>query len=195
MSALNGQDEPPPDQPVADDGEVHAARSEQDYARLRMDIRRVVARVCPSWLGSRAEDLVQTVLLRVLALQQRSEGTVQLSTFYLRKAAHSALVDEIRRQRRRRELPLDPESEDAGPPSAIPDPESFSSGRQVGRAIRECLRALVRPRRLALVLHLQGHSVPEVGRLLSWSPKRAENLVYRGLADLRRCLAARGVTP
>jgi RNA polymerase sigma-70 factor, ECF subfamily len=195
MSALNGQGEPPADQPFGSGGEVHSSRSEEDYARLRADVRRVVARICPSWLGSRAEDLVQMVLLRVLALQRQTEGTAEVSTFYLRKAAHSVLVDEIRRQRRRQEFSLDPEIADAGPPSAIPDPESFSSGRQVGRAIRDCLSTLVRPRRLALVLHLQGHSVPDVGRLLSWSPKRAENLVYRGLADLRRCLADRGITP
>jgi hypothetical protein len=28
-----------------------------------------------------------------------------------------------------------------------------------------------------------------------WDEKRAENLVYRGLADLRKCLLARGVRP
>jgi RNA polymerase sigma-70 factor (ECF subfamily) len=146
-------------------------------------------------MASRADDLVQAVLLRVLSVQSRAEGSVQLSSFYLRKAAHSALVDELRRHRRRQEVPLDTENEDDGLPSAVPDPESLAAGRQTGRAIRDCLAKLVRPRRLALVLYLQGHSVPDVGRLLAWSAKRAENLVYRGLADLRRCLAARGVTP
>ena len=54
---------------------------------------------------------------------------------------------------------------------------------------------LVLPRRLAVTLHLQGHTVPEAGSLLGWNAKRAENLVYRGLADLRDCLAGKGVRP
>jgi RNA polymerase sigma-70 factor (ECF subfamily) len=50
-------------------------------------------------------------------------------------------------------------------------------------------------RRRAVMLYLQGHSVPEAARLLGWTAKRTENLVYRGLADLRHCLRAKGHTP
>jgi RNA polymerase sigma-70 factor (ECF subfamily) len=48
---------------------------------------------------------------------------------------------------------------------------------------------------LAVALHLQGHSVPDIGKLMSWAPKKADNLVYRGLADLRECLVSKGVKP
>jgi RNA polymerase sigma-70 factor (ECF subfamily) len=30
---------------------------------------------------------------------------------------------------------------------------------------------------------------------MGWTEKKAENLVYRGLADLRRCLSAKGLRP
>jgi len=62
-------------------------------------------------------------------------------------------------------------------------------------AIRACLAAANRDRRLALVLYLQGHSVPEAARILGWDVKRTENLVYRGLADLRQCLLNKGHRP
>ena len=52
-----------------------------------------------------------------------------------------------------------------------------------------------RERRLAVTLHLQGHTVPQAARLLDFSPKQTENLVYRGLADLRACLLAKGIRP
>jgi RNA polymerase sigma-70 factor (ECF subfamily) len=52
-----------------------------------------------------------------------------------------------------------------------------------------------RDRRLAVTLYLQGHTVPEAARILDWSGKRTENLVYRGLADLRECLMAKGMRP
>lgn len=169
-----------------------AARIEE-HAQLRAELARAVARVCPRWLADRAEDIVQVAMMRVLEVLRRSEGTAALSSSYLRKAAYSAAVDEIRRLRRRREVPLEEESAEIDPPDAGPDPERSMAGREVGQAIRECLGRMVWPRRLAVTLHLQGHSVAEAARLLGWEIKRTENLVYRGLADLRGCLAARGM--
>jgi RNA polymerase sigma-70 factor (ECF subfamily) len=55
--------------------------------------------------------------------------------------------------------------------------------------------AMKRERRLAVTLHLQGHTVPEAARILDWAAKQTENLVYRGLADLRACLMAKGIRP
>jgi RNA polymerase sigma-70 factor (ECF subfamily) len=172
---------------------------EDEYALIRGDLVRAVTRICPSWLSTRAEDLVQVALMRVLEIHRRSEGNAQLSTSYLRKVAYSALVDEIRRWRRRKEVPL--ETDDGGidpaveQASGIPDPEERSEGSEVGQAIRDCLRRMVSPRRSAVVLHLQGHSVPEIGSLMGWPGKKADNLVYRGMDDLRECLRAKGVEP
>ena len=153
---------------------LHSPLTEADYARLRDELVRIVARVCPAELAARRDDLVQAVVMRVMEIQRRSEGKAELSPFYLRKAAHSVLVDEIRRLRRRREVPMELEGEAPAPASSVPDPERHSSSREAGRGIRDCLAAMVRPRRLAVVLHLQGHSVPELGKLMSWSAKRAE---------------------
>ena len=170
-----------------------------DYERLRAELVRSVSRICPPWLASRADDLVQVALLRVLEVRRKSEANAQISTSYLRKTAYSALIDEIRRCRRRREISLErddgeiePEAERRSP---NPDPEESSAGHEAGRAFRDCLAQMVRPRRLAVALHLQGHSVPEIGHLMSWTSKKADNLVYRGLADLRECLGSKGVRP
>ena len=160
---------------------------------MREELVRAVARVCPPWLAGRSDDLVQVALLRVYEVHRRSEGKAELSSFYLRKAAYSAVVDEIRRLRRRQEVPLEEEKPEAHPAAMQPDPERNCAGGEIGRAIRDCLGRLVRPRRLAVTLHLQGYRVAEAARLLGWSAKKAENLVYRGLADLRSCLEARGM--
>lgn len=166
---------------------------EDDYAQLRTELMRAVARVCPRQLSDRAEDIVQVALMRLMEIRRKNEGKAEFSALYLRKAAYSVVVDEIRRLRRRQEVPLDEDHSEAEHAAEIPDPERQSSGREIGQAIRECLGKMIRPRRLAVTLHLQGHSVGEVARLLGWSPKRADNLVYRGLADLRGCLDAKGI--
>ena len=120
------------------------------------------------------------------------EGTPALTPSYLHRVAQSTLIDELRRVRRQRETALDDEG-DAAIPIAQDDPERLAASREIGRGIQDCLREMTRDRRLAVTLYLQGHSVPESSRLLDWSPKRTENLVYRGLADLRECLASKGM--
>lgn len=173
---------------------VHSPISDADYERLRDDLKRSVAKVCPRWLADRSEDLVQVALMRVMEIRRKSEGSAEFSSYYLKKAAYSALIDEIRRLRRRQEVSMEGDEETEFDPAAeTPDPERTSAGREVGRAIRDCLGLMVRPRRLAVTLNLQGHSVPEIGRLLGWTGKKAENLVYRGMSDLRGCLEGKGL--
>ena len=65
----------------------------------------------------------------------------------------------------------------------------------IGDGIVDCLARLLPARRRAVALYLQGHSAPETGNLLGWSLKRSENMIFRGLADLRRCLAGKGLSP
>lgn len=169
-----------------------------DYARLRQDLARAVARVCPAWIANQRDDIVQAAFMRVMQVVERraksAEGNQPLTTSYLYKTAYHAVVDEIRRVRRRREADLD-DGADAPALVAPETPERLAASREIGEGIKDCLTRMQRDRRLAVTLHLQGHSVPEVSRILDWAVKRAENLVYRGLADLRACLVSKGMRP
>ncbi len=80
-------------------------------------------------------------------------------------------------------------------PSRDSGPERLASASDIRRGIRDCLEAMIEMRSLGVTLHLQGHSAPEVATLMDWPLKRAENLIYRGLADLRACLSRKGMTP
>jgi RNA polymerase sigma-70 factor (ECF subfamily) len=154
-----------------------------------------VARVCPSWLSAQAEDIVQAALIRVMEIAGRREGKEKVNSSYLWKAAYSATVDEIRRQRRRSEVPLEGGGVETTLAAPSPGPEEAGRAGEIAAGLHDCLGRLVEDRRLAVVLHLQGHSGPEVARLLGWSEKRVENLIYRGLADIRRCLEGKGLRP
>lgn len=164
----------------------------EDFGRVRVHLERAVAHVCPRAWWARRDDLVQDCMVRILDLARRSEGK-RLSATYLHRVAYSVLIDELRRQRRRPETPLDPGG--VGLAAREGDPESVASGRETGRAILDCLRRLGRDRRHGVALYLQGHSVAEAARILDWTAKRTENLVFRGLSDLRACLSTKGVRP
>ena len=173
--------------------------SKDDAEALRETLERAVTRVCPPWMAAHRDDLVQAAMLKLLEMQKR-EGERVFPASYLRKVAYAVLVDEIRRLRRRSEVSLT-EGADGTPnvpeqSADEPNPEHRAHGKKVGQGIADCLREHVKvERRQALVLYLQGYSVPDAARLLGWSAKKTENLVYRGMADLRRCLEGKGLRP
>ncbi len=165
------------------------------YEGLRRDLARAVAAICPSWLASDRDDLIQTAILKVMAIERRGEEVPVRSSSYLYRVAHSAVVDAIRSRRRRPEVPLEEEQVANDERESAPDPEDLARAREIGRGIRACLSAMKEERRVATVLRLLGHSVPEAAERLGWSAKRTENLVYRGLFDLLTCLTRRGLSP
>lgn len=150
--------------------------------------------VCPYHMRDRTDDLVQAGIMAVMRIV-RNEGNREFPSSYLRRVAYSALIDEIRRLRRRNETPI-PET-GMGPElvDEFPRPDHQARAREIGKAIRECLMDLIQPRRIAVTLHLLGHKVPEIARKTGWKGKRASNLLYRGLDDLRACLRMKEVTP
>ncbi|MCH9651386.1 MAG: sigma-70 family RNA polymerase sigma factor [Deltaproteobacteria bacterium] len=163
---------------------------------LAAALRRVVQKVCPAWLVNHRDDLVQAAILKVLDLRRRSgEGIDDVPSSLLYRVAHSALVDEIRRYRRRREIALESGGSEVDRSRQVQDPEACAVNRESGRAIRDCLSRMKQARRRAVTLYLQGNSVPESALVLGWDRKRTENLVFRGLTNLRDCLTKKGVRP
>ena len=138
---------------------------------------------------------MQAAMIRVIRVRARRESDEPLPPAYLWKVAYTATIDEIRRLRAKREVSLAEENDAELVDVRAPGPERSAAAAEISAAIRECLAALNDARRQAVTLYLQGHSVPEIGRLLGWSAKRAENMVYRGLADLRERLDRKGWKP
>jgi len=164
-----------------------------DDAELRLRLKQDVARFCPRWLSDSADDIAQVAWLRLAAAQKRSERNRAPGPTLIARVAYCTTVDEMRRRKRRREVPMDPVTERAR--SDTGDPARGLRAREIGCGIRDCLTRLAPNRCLAVTLYLQGHTAPETGRVLGWSLRKSENLIFRGMADLRRCLAAKGLTP
>lgn len=163
---------------------------EARFSDIRDELARAVAATCPHWLADRRDDIVQNAVLKLVKAEAKSEGNRQFVRSYLWKVAYSALVDEINRVTSRKESALEQALDNQI--SDRSDPRRETESRELGAAIQGCLRKLVAPRRRAVVLYLAGYGVPESAGLLGWRRKRVENLVYRGLANLRSCLRAKG---
>ena len=144
--------------------------------RIRQVLIRAVERHCPPALAASREDLVQMALVRLLE-RPRGEGSAPRGASYLWRVAYTVVIDEIRRARRQQRQA----QQLGGGEGGTPGPEARSE-------ILDCVDGLQDRRRAAVTLHLQGFRTGEVATALGWTEKQAENLVYRGLADLRTCL-------
>ena len=173
------------------------------FDELRQQLARAVMRACPQWLAEQREDIVQEAMIRVMRQLERSEERT-LNASYLWRVGYSVTIDHIRKLRARREVSLGSSGDaDGAGGRAIRDPEDEGAGASPERAalaseirgtLGDCLAGLVEARRRAVTLYLLGHGVGEIASLLGCKYKRAENLVYRGLAQLRTCMAEKGVS-
>lgn len=165
--------------------------SAADEADLRRRLTLAVRRAVPGWLADQTDDLVQSCAERIV----RGYTGAQLNTSFLYRVAHSVVVDEIRRRRRRPEVELDEGGPDHLEHGGDPGPEGLLQGQELGQQVMSCLAELSPDRRRVVTLYLVGHPSAEIATLLGLEKRQTENLVSRGMKDLREALARQGVTP
>jgi RNA polymerase sigma-70 factor, ECF subfamily len=171
------------------------AESSEEYAHIRRQLVKAVRRYCPGWLSASSEDLAQNAVMQVLKARRNKGEEKPLPNAYLYRAAYTTLVNEIRRRRSLNEVPIEEAGDVEIERPLAENPERALSARELGERIEGCLAGIPHDRKIAVTLHLQGHTLEEAARLLGFDRKRTENLVYRGKADLRDCLAAQGIKP
>jgi DNA-directed RNA polymerase specialized sigma24 family protein len=152
---------------------------------------RAVDRVAPGWMADQRDDLVQMAVIKLM----RSAQEPPFGDPLLRRVAYTVVVDEVRRRKRRAEVGMSPSLPDRIVNSGELSPEVRAQGVELAGVLVACLQTLAPERRRAVTLWLQDHGIPEIAQLLRWDRKKAANLVYRGLADLREVLRERGLPP
>lgn len=148
------------------------------------------------------EEVFQEVRIRLWKALGDPGRIATVKASYVHRATLSAALDLIRR-RRERERPLDAlESEVAGgrhlahaATPAIRSPEGELVRSRLRDAMAAALATLPERRRVPVRMHLSGYGILEIAGILGWTEPTARNLLYRGMADLRRELIRLGVSP
>lgn len=168
-----------------------------EYGRL---IRSVIRKVCRSRPAIDQEDVEQEVKLKLWRLlSARTE--IQHLPSYVYRVAYSVAVDQLRKIAVRPEDQFfaadDGESTtgelDRVPASAAVEPERVAACREVAHIVNATVDALPDRRRQAVKLYLLGLNHFEIAESTGWSEATARNNLYRGLAELREALSARGI--
>lgn len=146
------------------------------------------------------DEVFQEVRIRLWKALEDPERIATVKASYVHRATLSAALDLIRR-RREREHPLEaleggrggaPGTPGGAPP---PTPDAELHRGRLRQAMAQALEALPERRRVPVRMYLSGYGILEIAGLLGWTEPTARNLLYRGLADLRRELARLGVAP
>lgn len=138
------------------------------------------------------DELMQAVRLRLWRARGSSEQVEATPASYVYRTAMTAALDMLRARRRPEEsIETVQEAQVAGAPRADAAVESSELEAIVAAAVGE----ITASRRPVLRMYLAGYGREEIARLLGWSEAKTRNLLYRGLADLRELLRARGIDP
>jgi len=153
--------------------------------------------LCLRLLGSpeAAEDATQEAFLSAFRHIADFRGG-SFRSWLLRIAANAA-TDELRRRRRRPQIPLESAPDGEGPAYQVadssPGPEAVALRREVIRQVEAGLLTLPGDQRLAVVLSdVQGLSYDEVAQVTGATLGTVKSRISRGRERLRRYLSERG---
>ncbi len=144
---------------------------------------------CCGWNREEAEDVLQTVYLKVLDGRARFDGRSTFKTWLF------AVIWRTAAERRRRQWLLDlipARLRLRSAPSPAPDPESLADASEANERLRAALRKLSgRQRELLHLVFYQDVSIEEAAAVLGISVGSARTHYHRGKTRLRRLFFAR----
>ena len=141
------------------------------------------------------DELLQDVRLRLWRARGEGEQIAAVGASYVYRTATSAALDLLRRRRTRQAESLDdvlPSAEPAAT-AAASDPTAALAESELADAVTRVVDGIAPARRPVVRMYLAGYHREEIAELLGWTEAKTRNLLYRGLADVREGLLARGI--
>jgi RNA polymerase sigma factor (sigma-70 family) len=154
---------------------------EELFSRYRSRIRAYVSGILADF--DRAEDITQEVFISALRRLRDTERPIAFKP-WIYQIAKNACIDELRRARRNREVPLDEDAQGAGNTvklfSREPGPELAAESKQQLDDLRRAFRGVSELHHRILVLReLEGLSYGEIGAQLGMTRPVVESTLFR----------------
>lgn len=136
--------------------------------------------------GLDPEDILQDIKIKLwrLVLEQRA---VFNHASYLKRIINSSVIDGLRKVRRDKTL-LRYEKRKHIAEIMNSYNREVANRRTSEETVGKAVERLIDSRRQVVKLYLLNFTVQEISIYMNWSLDRTRNLLYRGLADLRRSL-------
>jgi RNA polymerase sigma factor (sigma-70 family) len=141
--------------------------------------------------GLDPEDIAQEIKIKIWAIL-KSEKEIRNYPSYIKKIVHSSVIDVLRKRKRDEGIYSQAKhnriSETAK--DYIADIQMEERYKEI---IAAAVNSLIESRRRAVKLYLLGMTIEEMASFYGWSQHKTRNLLYRGLADLKKMLKKKEV--
>jgi RNA polymerase sigma factor (sigma-70 family) len=150
-----------------------------------------ICKFSPGRFGIDPEDICQEVrikLWRVLSLEK------EISNFpsYLKKIVSSSVIDMLRKLRRDEGIIL-LEKQNRISEMKADYHSQLSAQEPLREKLAEAVGLLIESRRRVVKLYLMDLTIDEIAAFYGWSKNKTRNLLYRGLADLKKLLREKDI--
>ncbi len=138
-----------------------------------------------------SDDLLQETLIRVWKALKNRDGKLEYINSYVKKVVFSVYINEVNRIRREKQLVASAGGQgfcDQETGRGRLDPAGLIEG-----AIMASLSALSETKRRVIRLHIEGFTLSEIALSNHWSFSKVRDNYYRGIEELRRRLARKGL--
>jgi RNA polymerase sigma-70 factor, ECF subfamily len=167
-------------------GQGDLAAFEQLIERHQALVTGTVARMLGS--NSDVEDIAQQVFIRVWKSAPRYTPRAKFTTWLL-KITRNLVFNELRRTKRRAQVPIqpDPETEEVGlKDETSPAPDATLLERELQQAIENAIAQLPETQRMALVLRRHEQlSYEEIAEILDLTVPAVKSVLFRARTELR----------
>jgi len=170
-----------------EDGE----KFEEIIDRFARFIEANIQKFDPQKNGIDPDDLSQEIKIKLWKILQ-DEKNIHNYSSYIRKIVDSTVIDQLRRFRRQAGI-IKVEKRKKISDYKSQYSMSSTSERDHSEIIGKAIESLMESRRKPVRLFLLNMTLEEISIYLNWSRDKTRNLLYRGLADLKRILKDKGI--
>jgi RNA polymerase sigma factor (sigma-70 family) len=136
--------------------------------------------------GLDPEDILQDVRIKIWKLIHEKRSVFSHGS-YLKRIINSSVIDHLRKVRRENTL-LRQEKRKHIAEVAHSYSKEAAHKRMFEETVGKAVERLIDSRRQVVKLYLLSFSVQDISSYMNWSLDKTRNLLYRGLADLRKSL-------
>lgn len=155
-------------------------------ARFTNFIRANIQKFEVQRFGIDPDDIAQEVRIKIWKLIE-SEKNVVCYAAYIKKIVDTVVIDQLRLLRKDERLYRIEKQKQVAEQLNGYRPEVLRNAL-MKEAVGKAVESLIESRRNVVKLYLFDLSIEEISRFYGWSLHKTRNLLYRGLADLKRSM-------
>ena len=137
--------------------------------------------------GLDIDDIFQEVKIKIWKILHNEKKIVNYSS-YIKKIVDSSVIDQLRKLKREEGIYLHEKNKKISEQKSNYVSDEFYSQRDMKEIVGRAVAGLLDSRRKVVKLYLLNMNIEEIAAYFRWSKDKTRNLLYRGLADLKKIL-------